>query len=166
MEKKVEEMNRMGYPSVTLYGMAGVDAPTIEEGASIGAGTRIGQNTYIGMNAHIGENCRIMQHVTICKDAVIRDEVFIGPNTTLLNDKYPPTTISQPPIVKDHVVIGGGCTIIPGVVLGLYSVVGAGSTVTKDVPSREVWCGNPAKFRMTRGEYDLRQAETVKRLKT
>jgi acetyltransferase-like isoleucine patch superfamily enzyme len=156
----------MEYAAVTLYGMAGVDAPTIEEGVVIGEGTRIGQNTYIGKNTQIGKNCRIMQHVTICKDAVIRDEVFIGPNTTLLNDKHPPTKISQPPIVKDNAIIGGGCTIIPGVVLGLYSVVGAGSTVTKDVPHKEVWCGNPAKFHMTREEYDRRQAETVKRLKT
>ena len=158
-------MSQMEYPSVRLYGTLGVDAPTIEVGVTIGGGTRIGQNTYIGMNASIGMNCRIMQHVTICKDDVIRDGVFIGPNTTLLNDKYPPTQISQPPIIKDHAIIGGGCTITPGVIIGLHSVVGAGSTVTKDTPHGEVWCGNPATFHMSREEYDLRQSETVKRLK-
>jgi UDP-3-O-[3-hydroxymyristoyl] glucosamine N-acyltransferase len=103
----------MKYPAVTLYGMNGIDAPTIEDGVHIGRGTRIGQNTYVGMKARIGKNCRIMQHVTICKNAIIMDDVFIGPNTTLLNDKYPPTKISQPPIVKEHTIIGGGCTIAP-----------------------------------------------------
>lgn len=154
----------MEYPSVTLYGLAGVDAPTIEEEVTIGDGTRIGQNTYVGMNTYIGMNCRIMQHVTICKDALIEDDVFIGPNTTLLNDKYPPTKISQPPIVKRGSIIGGGSTIIPGVIIGFRAVVGAASNVTKDIPDGEVWCGNPAKFHMTREEYDGRQEELLERL--
>jgi acetyltransferase-like isoleucine patch superfamily enzyme len=157
-------MNQMKYPSVTLYGMAGVDAPTIEEGASIGAGTRVGQNTYVGMNASIGENCRIMQHVTICKDAFIADGVFMGPNTTLLNDKYPPTKISQPPVIRCDAIIGGGSTILPGVAVGFRSGVGAGSVVTRDVPDEEVWCGNPATFHMSREEYDKRQREIMDRL--
>ena len=154
----------MEYPSVKLYGLSGVDRPTIEKDVTIGDGTRIGQNTYIGMNVRIGRNCRIMQHVTICKDAVIGDEVFIGPNTTLLNDKYPPTRISQPPVVESHAVVGGGVTLCPGIVVGFRSVVGAGSNVTKDVPDEEVWCGNPASLHMNRDEYDRRQQELVERL--
>jgi len=154
----------MEYPKVRLYGTLGVDSPTIEKGVTIEEGTRIGQNTYIGMNAKIGKNCRIMQHVTICKDAVIGDNVFIGPNSSFLNDKFPPTRISQPPIVESHAVIGGGCTIDPGVVIGFRAVVGAGSNVTKDVPDEEVWVGNPARFHMSRDEYDRRQRELEERL--
>ena len=154
----------MRYHSVKLYGTPGVDWPTIENGVTIEEGIRIGQNTYIGTNSRIGRNCRIMQHVTICKDAVIRDDVFIGPNTTLLNDKYPPTQVSQPPVVESHAVIGGGCTIAPGVVIGFRSVVGAGSNVTRDVPDEEVWCGNPARLHMNRDEYDRRQIELQERL--
>jgi len=149
---------------VVLYGTLGVDWPTIENGATIGDGTRIGQNTYIGMNVKIGKNCRIMQHVTICKDAIIGDNVFIGPNTTLLNDKYPPTQVSQPPVVESHAVIGGGATLCPGVVVGFRSVVGAGSNVTRDVPDEEVWIGNPAAIHMSRDEYDRRQRELQERL--
>lgn len=154
----------MEYPSVKLYGMCGVDAPTIEEGVTIGDGSRIGQLTYVGMNTRIGKNCRIMQHVTICKDAVIADDVFIAPNVSFLNDKFPPTKISQPPIVRCGAIIGGGSTILPGVIIGFRSGVGAGSTVTRDIPDEEVWCGNPAKFHMTRDEYDRRQTELLERL--
>lgn len=154
----------MEHSHVKLYGTPEYDWPTIEKGAVIGKGTRIGQNTYVGMDARIGKDCRIMQHVTICKDAIIGDGVFIGPNTTLLNDKYPPTTISQPPLVRCGAIIGGGSTIDPGVIIGFRSGVGAASNVTKDIPDNEVWCGNPAKFHMTREEYDRRQNELVERL--
>ena len=157
-------MNHMEYPNVRLYGKSDFDFPTIEKGAIIEEGTRIGQNTYIGMNVKIGRNCRIMQHVTICKDAVIGDNVFIGPNTTFLNDKYPPTQISQPPIVESEAVIGGGVTLCPGVVVGFRAVVGAGSNVTKDIPDEEVWAGNPASVHMNRDEYDRRQEELKERL--
>ena len=154
----------MEYPNVKLYGTRGFDWPTIEEGVDIGAGTGIGQNTYIAMNVRIGRKCRIMQHVTFCKDAIIGDNVFIGPNTTFLNDKYPPTQISQPPVVESHAVIGGGATLCPGVVVGFRSVVGAGANVTNDIPDEEVWVGNPARFHMTRDEYDRRQVELQERL--
>ena len=116
------------------------------------------------MNVRIGRNCRIMQHVTICKDTVIGDNVFIGPNTTFLNDKYPPTSISQPPVVESHAVIGGGCVLCPGVNIGFRSVVGAASNVTNDVPDEEVWVGNPARLHMNRDEYDRRQQELQERL--
>ena len=149
---------------IKLYGTPEYDAPTIEAGATIGKGTRVGQNTYVGMNARIGEDCRIMQHVTICKDAIIGDEVFIGPNSSLLNDKFPPTQISQPPVVKSHAVIGGGCTVNPGVIIGFRSGVGAASNVIRDIPDGEVWCGNPASFHMTQEEYDRRQEELLERL--
>lgn len=154
----------MEYPLVKLYGTLGVDQPTIEEGVLIDEGTKIGQNTYIGMNVRIGKNCRIMQHVTICKDSVIGDEVFIGPNTTLLNDKYPPTKVSQPPIINSGAIIGGGATILPAVIVGLKAVIGAGATVTRDVKPGTVVCGNPARVVMSRSEYDDRQTELLERL--
>jgi acetyltransferase-like isoleucine patch superfamily enzyme len=154
----------MEYPAVTLYGMTGVDKPTIEKGVTIGEGTRIGQNTYVGIDTQIGRDCSIMQHVTICKDAVIEDHVFIGPNTTLLNDKYPPTKISQPPILKQGCVIGGGVTILPAVIIGERAVVGAGSVVTKDVSPRTVVYGNPAVFKRCREDFYIRQQEIIERL--
>jgi len=66
--------------------------------------------------------------------------------------------------VRCDAVIGGGSTLSPGVIVGLRSVIGAASNVTRDVPDGEVWCGNPAKFHMTREEYDRRQTELKERL--
>ncbi len=67
---------------------------------------------------------------------------------TFTNDKYPPSGKSEwgTIVIKDFSAIGAGATIVTGVTIGSNALVGAGSVVTKDVPDREVWCGNPAKF--------------------
>jgi len=140
------------YPEVIFYGEV-----VIKENVKIGKGTRMGEFIIIGANATIGKNCRIQYHTTICKDAKIGNGVFIGPNTSLLNDKYPSTSISQPPTIDDNSVIGGGVTILPNVHIGFGAIVGAGSVVTNNVPAGHVVYGNPAKFRMTREEYDEKQ---------
>ena len=141
------------------------DKATIEEGVSIGEGTRIGQNSYIGKNVSIGEDCRILYHVTICKDAVIGNRVFIGPNTSFFNDKYPPTHISQPPIIEDDAVLCGSCNIGPGVIIHHGAVIGMGANITKDVPPETVIITvSVQNDLMTRQEYDRRQAELKERL--
>lgn len=153
------------YPNVRLYGRF-YERATIEEGAIIGEGTGIGQNTYIGKNAKIGRNCRILYHVTICKDAVIGDNVFIGPNTTFLNDKYPPTHVSLPPTVEDDAIIGGGVILAPNVKIGKRAVVGAGSVITRDVLTETVIITeSKQKTIMTRAEYDMKQSELLERFK-
>ena len=149
---------------VKFYGKPHEQA-TVEDGVWIGEGTRIGQNSYIGKNTIIGKDCRILYHVTICKDAVIGNRVFIGPNTSFFNDKYPPTHISQPPIVEDDVVICGSANIGPGVIIHRGAVVGMGANVTKDVPPETVIITESnQKDLMTRQEYDRRQAELEERL--
>ena len=145
------------YEGVRFYGTPEHDEATVEEGVEIGEGTKIGQNTYIGKNAKIGRNCSILYHVTICKDTIIGDGVFIGPNTSFFNDKYPPTTVSTAPTVEDHVVICGSSNIGPGIRIHRRAVIGMGTNVTKDIPGGQVWVGNPAKFYMTRKEYDEKQ---------
>ena len=140
------------YPHVTFYGPA-----DIEEGVEIGEGTQIGAIVYIGKNALIGKNCKIFYHTTFCKDITIGDNVFIGPNTTFLNDKYPPTKISLPPTIHDNVIIGGGSTILPNTILYENSGVGAGSVVARSVPSGVVVIGNPAKPYCTIEEFRLKQ---------
>jgi acetyltransferase-like isoleucine patch superfamily enzyme len=104
--------------------------------------------------------------VTICKDAIIGNDVFIGPNTTLLNDKYPPTSVSLPPVIEDGAIIGGGVILAPNVRIGKRAVVGAGSVITKDVPSETVIITeSKQKTIMTRREYDLKQIELWEQLK-
>lgn len=143
---------KLKYPDVRFYGDA-----SIKKGVKIGRGTGIGEYVIIASKASIGKNCIILYHVTISKGTCIFDGVFIGPNTSLLNDKYPPSKISQPVVVCSNAIIGGGVTLCPDVVIGRNSVVGSGSTVTRRVPSNEVWVGNPAKYLMSRNEYDRKK---------
>jgi len=92
--------------------------------------------------------------------------VFIGPNSTLLNDKFPPTTISQPPIIEDGAIIGGNVTLLPGVKIGKRAVVGAGATISKNVPSETVIITeSKQKTIMTRAEYDTKQSKLMEKLK-
>lgn len=143
---------RWKYPNVKFFGDV-----SIKKDVKIGKGTGIGEYVVIGADANIGENCIILYHVTICKDAVIFDNVFVGPNTSFFNDKYPPSTISQPPVILEGAIIGGQVSLCPDIVIGRNSVVGAGSVITNSIPNGEVWIGNPARFLMTRQEYDKKK---------
>ena len=114
---------------------------------------------HIGRNVTIGNHANIQGSTYIADRTVVGTHVFIGPNSTILNDKYPPSGDASkwsPVEVSDHAVIGGGCTVLPGAHLGNRSVLGGGSVLTKPIPTGEVWAGNPATFLMTREEYDAR----------
>lgn len=134
---------------------------------NIGNGTRIWQYVVVLPEAVIGDNCNICSHSFIENDVkignnvtvkcgvylwdgiVLEDNVQIGPNVTFTNDKYP--RAKQPfelqrTTIKKNVSIGAASVILGGVTIGENSMVGAGSVVTKDIPSNELWFGNPAKF--------------------
>ena len=87
--------------------------------------------------------------------------MFIAPNSSLLNDKYPKSTFMTPPIIKDNVAIGGGVTILPDVTVGEKAVIGGGSVVTKNVPPRMVLSGVPAKVIMTLEEYEEKRDKFI-----
>ena len=129
----------------------------IGDGARIGAGTTIGSFCDIGKNVVIGKNCNIQAHVTISNGCVLGDDVFIAPNSSLLNDKYPKSDFMTPPVVKDGVAIGGGVTILPDVTIGEKAVIGGGSVVTKNVPPRTVSFGVPASVVMSLEEYEAKR---------
>lgn len=133
----------------------------------IGEGTRIWQYCVILEEAIIGENCNICAHCFIENDVkignnvtikngvclwdgiTIENNVQIGPNVTFTNDKYPrakhPFTI-QKTLIKKNASIGAGSVILGGVTIGENAMVGAGSVITKNVPSNELWLGNPARY--------------------
>ncbi len=132
----------------------------------IGKGTTVGMNTSIGALAHVGQhvslgqNCKIQGSAYIADRSVLQDDVFIGPNATLLNDRFPPSGDLNkwaPINIAQGAVLGGNVTVIAGCNVGKGSVLGAGSVLTKDLPAGEVWVGNPASFLMTRAEYDTKQ---------
>ena len=110
----------------------------------IGEGTKISAFCDIG-NCTIGKNCSIQTMVSIPRGTVIGNNVFLGPQVQICNDKYPPSLKLSGVIIKDNASIGGNATILPGITIGKGATVGAGSVVTKDVPDGETWCGNPAR---------------------
>jgi acetyltransferase-like isoleucine patch superfamily enzyme len=138
----------------------------IGDDSIIGDGTVVGSFVDIGKDVAIGKNCNIQAHVTISNGCQIGDRVFVAPNTSLLNDKYPKSTRLSTVTIKNDAIIGGGVTILPGVTVGKGSVVAAGSVVTKDVPPRTVVMGVPARFVMTLEEYEAKREVAGKSSRT
>ncbi len=95
----------------------------------------------------IGRGVKIMAHVYLPSTTEIGDMVFIGPNTTFLNDRYPMRRAApvEGPTIESNVSIGGGVTVCPGVRIGENSVIGAGAVVTADVPPNTLAYGVPAR---------------------
>ena len=129
----------------------------IGDSTKIGDGTIIGSFVDLGKNVTIGKKCNIQAHVTISNGCVLGDNVFIAPNTSLLNDKYPKSSLLTPPIIKSYAVIGGGVTILPGVTVSENAIIGGGSVVTKDVAPKSVVAGCPAKIVMTLEQFKAKQ---------
>lgn len=135
---------------------------------TIGSGSRVWQYVVILPGAVIGADCNICSHCLIENDVIvgdrvtvksgvqlwdgvrIADDVFIGPNVTFSNDRFPrskqyPTEFPQT-IVKAGASIGANATLLPGITIGKHAMIGAGSVVTKDVPDYALVLGNPARF--------------------
>ena len=123
----------------------------ILEGARIGENCNINCNVFIENDVIIGNNVTIKPGVQVWDGVRIGDNVFIGPNVTFTNDIIPRSKIYpqkfEPTIIEEWASIGANSTIIAGNKIGKYAFIGAGSVVTKDVPSYTVWYGNPAKIR-------------------
>jgi len=115
----------------------------------IGKNCKIGAYVYIEEDVSIGDNCKIKPFVFIPTGVIIENGVFIGPNVTFTNDKYPKTEGEWkviPTKVKNGASIGGNSIILPGVTIGENALVGAGSVVTENVPDSAVVVGNPARI--------------------
>lgn len=158
-ETNPEHENRISLP----YDSVAWSPCMIGENLSHGHKCSIGALAHIGRNVTMGDKCRIQGGVYIADGCSLGSSVFIGPNATLLNDKYPPSGDSKywsPVKIGDNAVIGGGATVIAGCTVGKDAVLGAGSVLTKEIPSGEVWAGNPAKFMMNREQYDSKRGNS------
>tara|TARA_Y100000746_G_scaffold147141_1_gene125864 strand:- start:668 stop:1123 length:456 start_codon:yes stop_codon:yes gene_type:complete len=124
----------------------------------IGTGCNIGALSHIGRDVELGNDCRIQGSVYIADKSCLGNRVFVGPGAVITNDRHPPSKGSWKPVhIGDDVVIGANSTIVAGVKLHSKCVIAAGSVVSTDVPAGEVWGGVPAKFMMTREDYEARR---------
>lgn len=126
-------------------------------GCTIGDNTKIGTFVEIQKGATIGKNCKIQSHTFICEGVTIKDNVLVGHGVTFINDKYPRATNEsgnpqteehwtvEPTLIKESASIGSGSTILSNITVGEKAIVGAGSVVTKDVPTNTIVAGNPAR---------------------
>ncbi|MBS3911131.1 MAG: WxcM-like domain-containing protein [Hydrogenophaga sp.] len=138
------------------------------QSSTIGAGTRVWQYVVILPGAQIGQDCNICSHSLIENDVVIgdrvtvksgvqlwdglrvADDVFIGPNASFANDRFPrskqtPARFLQT-VLEAGASIGAGATILPGVTIGSQAMVAAGAVVTRAVPPNAIVVGNPARI--------------------
>ena len=126
-------------------------------GCEIGDDVKIGTFVEIQKGAKIGHRCKISSHTFICEGVTLENEVFVGHNVTFTNDLFPRATNRDgslqtekdwectPTLVKRGASIGSGATLLCGITVGEFALIGAGSVVTKDVPDHAVVAGNPAR---------------------
>ena len=122
----------------------------IRENVTILENTTIGSNTICENDVSIGKRCAIHNNTMICAETLIESFVFIGPGVSFTNNspighlRDVPSTIRGAKL-RLGCAIGGGSTICPGVEIGSEAIIAAGAIVTKDIPSRIIAAGNPAK---------------------
>lgn len=122
----------------------------ISDKAIIGENCNIGQNVFIANNTIIGNHCKIQNNVSIYSGVKCEDYVFFGPSCVLTNDKnprsqYPKNGNYLETYIETGVTIGANATIVCGIRIGKYSLIGAGAVITKDVEPYSVMVGNPGK---------------------
>lgn len=117
--------------------------------AVIGSNCNINCHVFIENKVVIGNNVTIKSGVQVWDGITLEDDVFVGPNVTFTNDAYPRSKLNQDVFlkttVKNGASIGANATILSGITIGCYSMVGAGAVVTKNIPDFELWVGNPAR---------------------
>ena len=145
-----------------------VHSHAICESKSIGDRSRVWAFAHILPNAILGSDCNICDHVFIENDVLIgnrvtikcgvqlwdgltvEDDVFIGPNVTFTNDRFPRSKIYpdkfERTVIRKGVSIGANATILPGIIIEVNAMIGAGAVVTKSVPPNAIVVGNPAKI--------------------
>jgi len=129
----------------------------VRERARIGAGCVIGKNVYVDFDVVIGDRVKVQNNVSLFHGVTVEDGVFVGPHVCFTNDRVPrainadgsPKTDADwevsPILVRRGAALGANSTILPGVTIGPWAMVGSGSVVTRDVAAHELVAGNPAR---------------------
>ena len=128
----------------------------IRSGAHVGEGCVIGKGVYIGAGVQVGDRCKIQNYALVFEGARVGDGVFIGPAAVVANDRFPRAVNPDGTVkkaddwnlgrvtIEDGAAIGAGAILIPDCTVGRWSLVAAGSVVTKEVAAQGLVAGNPA----------------------
>ena len=121
----------------------------ILEGAIIGAHCNINCHVFIEGDVIIGDNVTLKSGVFLWNGIRVEDDVFIGQNATFVNNSYPRSQKYPEKHIGAYICqgasVGANATILGGITIGKYALIGVGSVVTKSVPNNTLWVGNPAK---------------------
>jgi len=129
----------------------------IRENARIGRGCILGKGVYVDIDVTIGDSCKIQNNVSIFAGVTIEDGVFVGPHVCFTNDKVPRAVNPDmslkgledwhvdKTLVKTGAAVGANATVLCGITIGRWAMIGSGSVVTKDVPDHALVVGNPAR---------------------
>jgi UDP-2-acetamido-3-amino-2,3-dideoxy-glucuronate N-acetyltransferase len=119
-------------------------------GAVIGQNVNINDHVFIENDVIVGDRVTVKSGVQLWDGIELQDDVFVGPNVTFTNDRFPrskqyPDSFPRT-VVEKGASIGGGAVILPGLRIGQNAMVGAGAVVTRDVPPFAIVVGNPARI--------------------
>lgn len=120
------------------------------KGAVIGRDCNINCHTFIENNVIIGDRVTVKSGAFIWDGIILEDDVFVGPNVTFVNDNLPRSKsyreVFEKIIICKGASIGANATILGGITIGAYAMIGAGAVVTKNIPPFALCYGNPAKI--------------------
>ena len=131
----------------------------VREGARLGADCIVGKGAYIDHHVVVGSNVKVQNRASVYHGVEIEDGVFVGPHVVFTNDRLPRAINADGSpkadtdwevgrtLVRYGASIGANSTILPGVTIGQFALVGAGSLVTRDVPDFGLVVGHPARLR-------------------
>ena len=119
-------------------------------GAALGARCVLGQNVMIGPGVRLGDGVKVQNNVSVYAGVTLEDDVFCGPSCVFTNVLTPRAFVERkdeflPTLVRRGASIGANATIVCGVTIGAYAMIGAGAVVTRDVPDHALVVGNPAR---------------------
>jgi acetyltransferase-like isoleucine patch superfamily enzyme len=121
----------------------------VMQGAIIGRDCNIGDHCFVESGAVLGDQVTVKNGVSIWDKVTIEDKVFLGPNVALTNDLWPRSRreawTPRETRIREGASIGANATVLCGVEIGRHALVGAGATVTRDVPAYAVVYGMPAR---------------------
>jgi len=153
------------HPTAEVSGKAEIGEDTfiwhqaqVREGARIGRKCIIGKGVYVDTGVSIGDCVKIQNYACVYHGVTIEDGVFVGPHVCFTNDLYPRSTNPDgslksdqdwsvaATLVRNGASLGANATILPGITIGSWVMVGAGSVVTRDIPDYGLALGNPARL--------------------